>query len=197
MSDRVRTTIFGGTFNPIHNGHISIAESIMNSGLTDELWLLVTPRNPWKEGKELMPNDVRLKMAAQAVAHIPGVTASDYEFGLPIPSYTVNTLQNLTKDYPEREFILAIGADNWTAFNKWKDYHYILANHKILVYPRTGSEFVPTQIPGVTYIDFPLIDVSSTMVMERIKLGLSVDGLIPDCVQEELQRMQIYPPYDL
>lgn len=197
MLNKTRTAIFGGTFNPIHNGHLSIAKCIMESGLTDELWLLVTPRNPWKEGKELIDDNIRLDMAAKATAHIPGVYASNYEFNLPIPSYTVNTMKSLVNDYPDREFILVIGADNWTAFNKWKDYEYFLKNHHIIVYPRPGYPITDTLPKGVTVLDMPLLDISSTMVLQKFKEGLPIEHLVPVNVQEELQRMQKFPPFCL
>lgn len=197
MLNKTRTAIFGGTFNPIHNGHLSIAKCIMESGLTDELWLLITPRNPWKEGKELIDDNIRLEMAAKATAHIPGVYVSNYEFNLPIPSYTVNTMKSLVKDYPDREFILVIGADNWYAFNKWKDFEYFLENHHIIVYPRPGYPIADTLQKGVTILDMPLLDISSTMVLQRFKKGLPIEHLVPANVQEELQRMQKCPPFCL
>ena len=194
---KIKTAVFGGTFNPIHNGHIAIAECIMQSGLVDELWLLVTPCNPWKEGKALMPDELRLKMASDAVAHIPGAKASDFEFTLPIPSFSVNTLKALKESYPDREFILVIGADNWTAFNKWKDYEYFLKNHHIIVYPRPGYPITDTLQKGVTVLDMPLLDISSTMVLQKFKEGLPIEHLVPVNVQEELQRMQKFPPFCL
>ena len=191
---KIKTAVFGGTFNPIHNGHIAIAECIMQSGLVDELWLLVTPCNPWKEGKALMPDELRLKMASDAVAHIPGAKASDFEFTLPIPSFSVNTLKALKESYPDREFILVIGADNWCHFHKWKDYEYILENHRIMVYPRTGSPIPDKTTNGVIIIDSPQIDISSTMILNRLKDGLPVEDYVPLNVLEELQRMPKCPP---
>lgn len=189
MSEKIKTALFGGTFNPIHNGHLSIVKYIMERGLADELWLLVTPRNPWKEGKQLMADELRLKMVADAVAGIPGVEACDFEFRLPVPSYSVTTLKALKQSYPDRDFVLVIGADNWCDFDKWKDYEYILENHNIMVYPRTGSPIPNNKTQGVTILDSPLIDISSTMILERVKDGLPIDSYVPLNVQEELLRM--------
>ena len=106
MSEPVKTALFGGTFNPIHNGHIAIAKSIIEQKLADELWLMVTPCNPWKKGKQLLDDQLRYRMACDAVEGLDGIMASDYEFKLPIPSYSADTLRHITSDYPERRFIL-------------------------------------------------------------------------------------------
>ena len=111
MPKPVRTALLGGTFNPLHNGHLAIAKSVLEQDLADEVWLLVTPCNPWKVNQEMIDDRVRYQMAAQAVKNIKGIKASDYEFSLPQPSYTANTLRHLSADYPDRQFILTIGAD--------------------------------------------------------------------------------------
>lgn len=191
MSDKIRTALFGGTFNPFHNGHLAIARSVIEHGLADELWLLVTPCNPWKEGRKLLDNDLRLEMVSQAVSGIPGVSASDYEFSLPVPSYTANTLRHIKSDYPEREFILTIGADNWVEFDKWRDWQYILENFKIIVYPRTGCRI--GQLPeDVTLLDCPLVDTSSTEIVARIRKGLPIDTLVPASVARTISELGLY-----
>lgn len=180
MADRIRTAIFGGTFNPIHNGHIAIARAVVESGLADELWLMVTPQNPWKRNMQLMPDSYRLQLVKSAVSAISGVRASGYEFSLPKPSYTANTLRSLERDYPERAFSLIIGADNWVKFSNWYDSQYILEHYHIIVYPRPGFDTGAITSGYVSLLDCPLIDVSSTEIRERLASGLPVNGMVPD-----------------
>lgn len=191
MSEMKRTALFGGTFNPLHNGHMAIVESVMNSGLADELWLLVTPRNPWKAGRTLLDDSLRLKMASDAVSGIPGVTASDYEFSLPVPSYTANTLRHISADYPDRQFILTIGADNWVDFDKWSQWQYILDNFPVIVYPRKGYDAGPMP-RGVTMLDCPLVETSSTEIVQFIRAGMPIDGLVPASVARTISELDLY-----
>ncbi|MCQ2083166.1 MAG: nicotinate (nicotinamide) nucleotide adenylyltransferase [Bacteroidaceae bacterium] len=179
----MRIAVFGGTFNPIHNGHVAIARSILDCNLADKVWLMITPCNPWKQDQLLPANDIRLKMAAAAVRDIPGVEASAYEFGLPIPQYSASTLKSLKKDYPEHEFILAIGADNWIKFTGWREWQYIIDNFGIIVYPRHGygKQSVPAELEHarVTWLDCPLFNVSSTQIRSMAASGDDVSGLVP------------------
>lgn len=118
-----RTGIFGGSFNPIHCGHIALAKEILRQTTLDEIWLMVSPQNPLKrEASDLLDDDLRFQLAQKALADVEGVIACDYEFHLPIPSYTWTTLQHLRKDYPDHEFTLLIGGDNWERFTRW--YHW-------------------------------------------------------------------------
>lgn len=116
----IRTGIFGGSFNPIHLGHLSLANFLCEEELVDELWFLITPQNPFKQQQTLLDNHLRLKMVEKAIAGYPRFKASDFEFTLPRPSYTITTLNRLSESYPDREFILIIGADNWAAFANGK-----------------------------------------------------------------------------
>ena len=138
MSDRIRTALFGGTFNPLHNGHLTIVKSVLEQGLADEVWILITPCNPWKKDQALLDDRLRYDMVAQAVKDLDGVRASDFEFKLDKPSYTANTLRRISAEYPDREFILTVGADNWVKFHNWKEADFILNNYPIIVYPRQG-----------------------------------------------------------
>lgn len=181
----IRTGIYGGTFNPIHQGHIALSCSLLQSGLLDELWLLVSPQNPFKVNQELLPDEARLQLARLAAKGVEGLSVSDYEFRLPKPSYMVNTLASLRKDYPEREFILVIGADNWEAFHLWHEPDEILCHHRVIVYPRPGCRIgnVPD---GVIIADTPLLDISSTSIRQKIgQPGYKGEGLCPevwDCI---------------
>ena len=131
--------IYSGSFNPVHFGHVGLAKWVIENTDLDELWLLVSPNNPLKDAKILAPEQERLEGVREAIKDIPGLVASDFEFHLPRPSYTANTLRELQKAYPQHEFTLIIGEDNLGIFPKWREYEYILANYRIFVYPRHGS----------------------------------------------------------
>lgn len=163
----IRTGLYGGSFNPIHEGHVSLSRALLRSGLVDEMWLLVSPQNPFKVNDALLADTARLELARIAAAPVDGLTVSDYEFRLPRPSYMVNTLEHLRQDYPEREFILVIGADNWERFPRWYRHDEILRRHRIIVYPRPGC-VISDLPPTVTVADTPLYDISSTDIRERI-----------------------------
>ena len=131
--------IYGGSFNPVHFGHVGLAKWVIGHTDLDELWLMVSPNNPMKDAKILAPEEERLAAVQEAVRDIPGLKASDFEFHLPRPSYTANTLRELQKTYPAREFTLIIGEDNIAIFDRWREYEYILENFRIFVYPRRES----------------------------------------------------------
>lgn len=179
----MRIAVFGGTFNPIHNGHVAIARSIIEGGLADRVWLMVTPCNPWKQDQNLPDNGIRLSMAAAAVKDIPGIEASDFEFNLPVPQYTASTLKALKEKYPEHEFILAIGADNWVKFTDWRDWEYIIDTFEIIVYPRQGYDMAsaPSCLhkAKATELECPLFNVSSTQIRNLAAKGESVDQYVP------------------
>lgn len=180
---RIRTGIYGGSFNPIHNGHIAIARAMIARAGLDEVWLVVSPQNPLKPAGSLLADEKRLLMAQTAVADFPGIKASDYEFRLPRPSYMWNTLQSLSRDYPERDFILLIGADNWAVFHRWFRADDIVAHYPIAIYPRTGYPIDTASLPpNVKLIDTGLYDISSTQVRELIARGGDITGLVPDSV---------------
>jgi len=187
----IKTGLYGGTFNPIHNGHIQLSQALLDMRLIDEMWLLVSPQNPFKVNQKLLDDNARLQLARLAVKDIPNLTVSDYEFHLPRPSYMVHTLEHLRNEFPEREFILIIGADNWERFPMWYKSEEILAHHKVIVYPRTGYklENVPD---GVTIAETPLIDISSTALRESLKNpDYHGEGLHP-AVWEEIKRKRYY-----
>lgn len=171
----IRTGVYGGTFNPIHLGHVSLCRKILQDGLVDELWLLVSPQNPFKVNDTLLSDSARLEMASAAVADEKGITASDYEFSLPRPSYMYNTLQSLSKAYPNREFILIIGADNWNSFHLWHRYEDILSRYHLIVYPRPGYDISGEMPDNITIADTPLLDISSTAIRTAIN-SPSYDG---------------------
>ncbi len=169
----IKTGIYGGSFNPIHNGHIQLAEWLCQHGGLDELWFLVSPQNPLKQADtDLLPEKDRLALAQLAVKSHPRLKVSDFEFNLPRPSFTVNTLQKLRDTYPEHNFTLIIGADNWLFFSHWKNPQEILHHHNIIIYPRNGYTIYPTSLPkNVKLVPAPLFNISSTEIRQCIANG--------------------------
>ena len=169
----MKTGIFGGSFNPIHNGHIALAKAAQEQCGLDEVWLMVSPQNPLKQETDLLADNLRYDMVQQALQGVDGIVASDYEFHLPKPSYTWNTLQHLSKDYPNRQFTLIIGGDNWAHFERWRRWKDILRHYNVAVYPR--DQYIGT-------FDAPLLDVSSTEIRQRIASGEGIQGMVPDSI---------------
>ena len=183
--------MLGGTFNPLHNGHLTIAQRVLDQHLADEVWMLITPCNPWKTGQDLLDDRIRYDMVASAVKDIPGIQASDFEFSLPKPSYTANTLRSLSASYPDREFILTIGADNWVKFDAWREYDFILRNYSIIVYPR--QDCAPSTLPaGVTLLNCPLVNISSTRIRQLVHQGRPIDKFVPASVARTIADLQLY-----
>ncbi len=161
--------IYGGSFNPVHFGHVGLAKWVIEHTDLDELWLLVSPNNPLKPAHILAPEQERLEWVRQAIKDIPGLVASDFEFSLPRPSYTANTLRELQRAYPEHAFTLIIGEDNIRIFHQWRESDYILENFRIFVYPRKQNNPITPIIPntpkGVIYLaEAPLFDISSSAI---------------------------------
>ena len=160
--------IYGGSFNPVHFGHVGLARWVIENTDLDELWLLVSPNNPLKPSGILASEAERLAAVQKAVKDIPHVKASDFEFSLPRPSYTANTLRELQRAYPEHTFTLVIGEDNLAIFDQWREYEYILQNFRVFVYPRNLSNPINPDLlnnPNILYLkDAPLFDISSTAI---------------------------------
>ena len=187
----IRTALFGGTFNPLHNGHLTIAKSVLEQGLADEVWMLITPCNPWKTDQILLDDRLRYDMAAEAVKDMKGIRASDFEFKLDKPSYTANTLRHISADYPDREFILTIGADNWVKFHNWREADFILNNYPIIVYPR--QDYPIEHLSGnVTLLDCPLMDISSTQIRQMVKDGTPINEFVPESVARTIADLHFY-----
>ena len=178
--------IFGGSFNPIHTGHIALAKSLCEKAGLDEVWFMVSPMNPFKQAAtDLLDDNLRLELVEKALENEPQLRACDYEFHLPKPSYTWHTLQAITQDYPDIAFTLLIGGDNWAAFDKWYHHDDILAHYPIVVYPRQGSDIgnVPE---GVTIVETPLLNISSTDIRHHIAEGKSITGMVPLSIEQKV-----------
>lgn len=180
--------LYGGSFNPIHTGHIALAQQLLRTASLDEVWLMVSPQNPLKQqAGDLLADERRLELARAALAHEPGIVACDYEFHLPRPSYTWNTLQALAADYPHHTFALIIGADNWAHFDRWHRAADILSHHRIIIYPRSGWPVEPAQLPpNITLVRTRLYDVSSTEIRRRVAEGQPITGLVPPCIEQQV-----------
>ena len=182
--------IFGGSFNPIHNGHIALAKAFLEKENLNEVWFLVSPQNPFKVNQQLLADHLRLELVRKAIADNPHFRASDHEFQLPKPSYTWNTLQHLSHDYPTHRFTLLVGGDNWAAFDRWYHAEDILSNYKIVVYPRRGQEIDKSTLPtNVSLLQTPLIDVSSTDIRQRVEQGEDISKLVPEEILNDIQRL--------
>ena len=189
-----RIGIFGGSFNPIHVGHALIASHIVESGVIDSLWLMVSPQNPLKENADLESDYHRLRMTELVSRRIENVTTSAFEFNLPKPSYTIDTLNALQAKFPDDEFYLVIGADNWCVFDRWKAGEEIISKFHILIYPRHGYDIViPEKYSDrVAVVAAPIIEVSSTQVRERLAEMKSVSFYVPEAVEKYIVKNKLY-----
>lgn len=193
MTNLKNTGLYFGSFNPVHVGHLIIANHMKEYGGLNEVWFIISPQNPLKKKGGLLDDHHRLAMVQIAVEDNPSFKASSVEFSLPRPSYTIHTLSVLTEKYPDRVFSLIMGSDNLQTLGKWKNYEAILDSYRIMVYPRPGSdggEF--REHPAVQWIDAPLMQISSTFIRESVRKGKSVRYLLPEPVHEYLTEMHFY-----
>ncbi|MCD8194118.1 MAG: nicotinate-nucleotide adenylyltransferase [Tannerellaceae bacterium] len=182
-----KTGIFSGSFNPIHIGHLALANWICEYEELDEIWFLVTPQSPLKSKNELLDDKLRLKLVKTAIGDYPKFKASDFEFSLPQPTYTVTTLAELTKTYPENKFYFIMGADNWNLIERWKDYKKILSSYPILIYPRLGYTInIPATYPDIRKVNAPIIEISSTFIREACQEGKDVRFFLPESIHSYL-----------
>lgn len=182
----IKTGIFPGSFNPIHIGHLAIANYMAEFEGYDEIWFLITPQNPIKKEEDLLPQELRLEFVESAIGGYEKFKICTIEWELPKPVYTVNTLQKLRRTYLDRSFELIIGADNWKTFHRWKDYQMILKNFNVVVYPRKTSEKTQINHPKVRFCEAPMIDVSASFIRESMKQGKDIRFFLPDGVYERL-----------
>lgn len=193
---RKKIGIYSGSFNPVHNGHISLAKYLLDSDIVDEVWIVVSPLNPLKTASdELIADELRLQMAKIAFEGIRDTKVSDVEFRLPRPSHTIDTLNFLQKQYPDYQFFLLIGEDNMAIFDKWKNYDEILRKYTILVYPRhadTNSSDNVLRHTNIHIIDAPYIDISSTDIRRRIRQQQPLTDMLPKSVIDFIKSNGLY-----
>lgn len=182
-----RIALFGGSFNPIHLGHIALAEAALREELSDEVWFMVSPHNPLKKQSELLSEQLRLALVKKALAGSPRCKASDFEFSLPRPSYTYQTLRALQNTYPQYQFSLLIGADNWNTFERWAHWEELLEQYKIIVYPRPNSPITKPLSSGISYLEAQLHDISSTEIRKAILQNKPLSQWLPASIIEDCQ----------
>lgn len=181
--------LYFGSFNPIHNGHTALAEYILQHTDLQEIWLMVSPNNPLKVASGLLPEELRYELAQMASQNIQGIEVSDFEFSLPRPSYTIDSLHALSRTYPQHQFCLIMGSDNMAIFDQWKDYQLILNEYRIIVYPREGDdiESLKEKYPQMQVLhSAPLFEVSSTQIRELWKRGLDFRQFVHPAVYKRL-----------
>lgn len=189
MNRKIKTGIYGGSFNPIHNGHIALARHLLHEAELDEIWFVVSPQNPFKVQQQLLADDKRLRLVRQALAPYPQLVASDFEFSLPRPSYMWHTLQGMSAQWPDRELHLIIGADNWLCFDRWYHADDIRRTYPIIIYPRQGYDITPADLPqGVRLVNTPLYNVSSTEIRADIAAGRDISGKVPSTILSEVEK---------
>lgn len=188
-----RVGLFFGSFNPVHNGHLILANYMLAFTGLDELWFVVSPQNPLKEKKALLNQNHRLQLVHLAIEDHPKMRASNIEFSLPVPSYTVNTLAHLKEKYPEHLFSIILGSDNLLNFHKWKNHEEILKHHELLVYPRPGFTENPyANRPNVIITEAPVMDISSTFIRNAIHNKKDVRFFVHPKVWEYIDEMNFY-----
>ena len=185
--------LFFGSFNPIHIGHLAIADYMLAHTEIDELWFVVSPHNPFKERQNMLSEKDRLHLVKLAIEDHPSYTACDVEFYMPKPSYTIDTLSLISKMYPMREFALIIGSDNLDQFHKWKNSKGIIERYHRYIYPRpeTATKLLEN-IPNATVVDAPQMNISSTLIRQAIAEDKDVSLHLPDKVCRYIKEMQFY-----
>ena len=204
MGNPKKIGLFFGSFNPIHNGHLMIANWIVEFGGVDQVWFVVSPLNPFKKGQSLLADYHRIELANRAVADDPRFRVSTIETKLPQPSYTIDTLTYLADQFPEYLFSLIMGEDQLPNFNRWKNHEQILAHYKILVYPRPNVYDRITAVgenspghkllkhPTVKKVAAPMMEISSTFIRQAIRDGKDVRFFLPQSVWEYIDEMNFY-----
>ncbi|WP_033959765.1 nicotinate (nicotinamide) nucleotide adenylyltransferase [Psychroserpens jangbogonensis] len=187
--------LYFGTFNPIHVGHLTIANHLAEYSDLDKIWFVVTPHSPFKKKSSLLNDRQRYEMVYRATKDYLKLEPSDIEFDLPQPNYTINTLTYLKEKYPDSKFALIMGEDNLKSFHKWKNYQLILDNHDIYVYPRISNGSTDAKFnthSKIKKVDAPIMELSSTFIRKSIKEGKNVRPMLPEYVWEYLDEMNFY-----
>lgn len=184
--------LYFGSFNPIHNGHLIIAQHVLNETDLKQIWLVVSPQNPFKQQKNLLNEYDRLHLVNLAIQKSTNFKAIDLEFGLPKPSYTINTLAYLHEKYPQHEFSIIMGSDSLQNLDKWKNAETIMQNYPVYVYTRPGFAATQTQVKELHSLKAPLLEISATHIRELIQQGKSIRFLVPDVVLDEIEQTGYY-----
>jgi len=181
------TGLFFGSFNPVHNGHLTIARYVLEKGYCENIWFVISPQNPWKEEQGLLDEQKRLELVKEAIREEPHMRVCDIEFSMPRPSYTYQTLRELKEAYPGTDFALVVGGDNLQNFRYWKNYEEILSNYVLFVYPRPGIILPEIETDRVILVDAPLTAVSSTEIRRKVSRGEEITGDVPASLVERVE----------
>lgn len=184
--------LYFGSFNPIHHGHLIIASHVLNENLVDKVWFVVSPHNPLKETSSLLNENSRLHLVRVAIEHEPKFKASNVEFSLPRPSFTIDTMTYLSEKYPDYEFSIIMGGDSIQNIKKWKNYEQLLDQYKIIVYNRPGYTIEMKLSENIHAVNAPLLEISSTHIRNLIKQKKSIRYLVPKDVQDEIEKSGYY-----
>jgi nicotinate-nucleotide adenylyltransferase len=179
--------LFFGSFNPIHEGHLSIVRYLLEEGYCESIRLIVSPQNPWKKNRELLEEQKRLELVQNAIANDERMEVCDVEFGMPRPSYTYQTLRKLRTDEPGMDFALIIGGDNLQKFQEWKNFQEILSSHTLFVYPRPGTETTHLPVGDIVLVNAPQTAISSTEIRRKVAEGESIVGEVPENVRKQIE----------
>ena len=188
--------LYFGSFNPIHIGHLIIANHVLNETPVNRIWFIVSPQNPLKESKTLLNEFDRLHLVRLATQDDNRIKCSDIEFNLPKPSYTSNTLMFLSEKYPEHQFSLIMGSDSYQNLDKWKNYETIINNYPVYVYKREGHAIKNTFEKKAVILNAPIIQISASQVREHIRSAKSIRYLVPEIVREEIESRKFYKQKD-
>jgi nicotinate-nucleotide adenylyltransferase len=184
----VRIGLYFGSFNPIHLGHLIIANTVSEEAKLKKIWFVLSPQNPLKEKKTLLPEYDRLHLLNLAIENNPHFQASTIEFDLPQPSYTIDTLAYLKEKYPSHEFVLIMGGDQINSFHKWKNYQKLLSENEIIIYKRSDEDQLPNEwnsiAKHITLLEVPLFPISSTLIRQKVKAKKSIHYLVPEKVEQ-------------
>lgn len=191
---RKKVGLYFGSFNPFHLGHQKLAEFLLDHQVLDEVWFVVSPRNPLKPENNLLDENVRLEMVKMAIQDNSKLKVSDLEFSLPKPSYTIDSLHAFSSKYPETDFYLLIGSDNAKVFDQWKSFQQILNEYLVLVYPRSGfnKEEIAKTYPQMKWLETPLYDISSTEIRRSIQQGKEVKQWLHPAVYQYIIEKNLY-----
>jgi nicotinate-nucleotide adenylyltransferase len=184
--------LYFGSYNPIHIGHLIIGSHVANHTDIQQVWMVVSPHNPLKHSSVLLNEYHRLHLVQLAVGDDPQLKASDVEFKLPRPSYTIDTLTYLSEKYPQHRFSIIMGSDSFQNLPRWKNYEMLLKNYSFIIYLRPGYEITESYAARIQILDAPLLEISATEVRHAIKAGKSVRYLLTDSVREEIEKTGYY-----
>jgi nicotinate-nucleotide adenylyltransferase len=188
----MKVGLYFGSFNPIHNGHLIIAQHILNESPLQQVWFVVSPLNPFKQQKQLLSEYDRLHLVNLAIENSLQLKAVDIEFRLPKPSYTINTLTYLLEKYPHHEFSIIMGSDSLQNLHQWKNAEQIMNNYPVYVYTRPGFEIKKQQLKTLIEVKAPLLEISATHIRQLIQSNKSIRFLVPDIVNEEIEKAGYY-----